>query len=414
MKNFASGSDLPSTATTLQQSSSTNRSLGIRQTGSLGDPGGAFVLQLANTSGLNTFKLQSLDITSPRVTTWRVDYGFGPAPSAFTAAAATGTLTTGGSTFTNNTIAVDFGSNLDNRPDDVWIRIVTLTASTGSGNRASTAIDDLSITYSSGTVATPSFSAAHGNSGEIQSHFANSDWSNFNEGNDYSMTTNTTYADNALITLYQNGILIWGTEPSAETPVVSLKAFSESKGSGTNTISTFVDLRNVGNVAVDYKDVTARYWFTSEGASPLHFWIDYAKIGNSAVSGSFTNVSPVRTNANTYLELKVTPLASTFNPLTSTGTIQYRIMKSDWSNFNQLNDYSYQSGIMAENPKITIYKGQLVYGTEPSSTNSSSMMTMSSDEGQSEKTQSSGPVVYPNPSAGSFTLEMNGNRGSVR
>ncbi len=144
----------------------------------------------------------------------------------------------------------------------------------------------------------------------------------------------------------------------------------------------------------------------------MHFWIDYAKIGNSAVSGSFTNVSPVRTNANTYLELKVTPLASTFNPLTSTGTIQYRIMKSDWSNFNQLNDYSYQSGIMAENPKITIYKGQLVYGTEPSSTNSSSMMTMSSDEGQSEKTQSSGPVVYPNPSAGSFTLEMNGNRGA--
>ncbi|HEV8514673.1 MAG TPA: MBG domain-containing protein, partial [Cyclobacteriaceae bacterium] len=164
VKNFASGTDLPSSATPAQQSSSTNRSLGIRQTGSLGDPGGSFVVQLANTSGLSnfklSFKLQSLDITSPRLTTWRVDYGFGPTPSTFTTATATGTLTTGGSSFTNNPISVDFGSSLDNRPDDVWIRIVTLTASTGSGNRTSSAIDDLSLTYSSGTAPSPSFNVS--------------------------------------------------------------------------------------------------------------------------------------------------------------------------------------------------------------------------------------------------------------
>jgi len=252
---------------------------------------------------------------------------------------------------------------------------------------------------------------AHGNSGEIQSRFANNDWSNFNEGNDYSMATNTTYADNTLITLYQNGMLIWGTEPSVETPVVSLEAFSEAKSSGNNTISTFVDLRNIGNVPVDYKDVTARYWFTSDGASPLHLWVDYAMIGNNAVSGNFTTVSPVRMNANNYLELNVNPQASTFYPLTSTGNIQYRITKSDWSNFNQLNDYSYQIGSMAENPRITIYyKGQLVYGTEPSS-NSLSTMRMSAAEEKVE-TQSSGPVVYPNPSTGRFTLEMNDQESS--
>ena len=251
---------------------------------------------------------------------------------------------------------------------------------------------------------------AHGNSGEIQSRFANSDWSNFNEGNDYSMATNTTYADNALITLYQNGVLIWGTEPSVEASVVSLKAFSGTINSSNNTISTFIDLRNEGNAAVDYKDVTARYWFTSDGASPLHFWVDYAKIGNNAISGSFTTVSPVRTNANTYLELKVNPLASTFYPLSSTGNIQNRITKSDWSNFNQLNDYSYQSGIMAENTRITIYyKGQLVYGTEPSSNSSAMRMSATEDK---VGTQSLGSVVYPNPSAGSFTLEMDGDKGA--
>jgi hypothetical protein len=206
--------------------------------------------------------------------------------------------------------------------------------------------------------------------------------------------------------------LIWGTEPSSEAAVVSLKAFSEAKSSGSNTISTFVDLKNEGNVAVNYNDVTARYWFTSDGASPLRFWVDYAKIGNSAVSGSFTAVNPVQTNVNNYLELKVNPPAGTFYPLTSTGNIQYRITKSDWSNFNQLNDHSYLSGAMAENIRITIYyQGQLVYGTEPASSGSARMsMTADAEETRTESVQ----MVYPNPSSGKFTLEVNGNQGVDR
>jgi hypothetical protein len=250
--------------------------------------------------------------------------------------------------------------------------------------------------------------SAHGNSGEIQSRFANSDWSNFNEANDYSRLSNSPYADNAQITLYQNGVLVWGTEPAADSSVVSLKTFSLANSAGGNTISTFVDIRNEGNVSVDYKDVTARYWFTSEGSSPLHFWIDYAKIGNSAISGSFTSVSPARNNADSYLELKVNPLAHTFYPLTSTGNIQYRITKSDWSNFNQSNDYSYQSGPMAENQKITIYyKGQLVYGTEPSA---GSSMRIASTNSEQNNILTGGAVVYPNPSSGNFTLAMNGDQ----
>jgi|GEM_PF-477300 len=259
---------------------------------------------------------------------------------------------------------------------------------------------EYSFTASAGSL------AANGNSGEIQSRFANTDWSNFNEANDYSVGTNSSYADNNQITLYRNGALIWGIEPAIEAPVLSLKVFAEAKSSGgSNTISTFVDLRNEGNVAVDFKDITARYWFTSDGASSLHFWIDYAKIGNSAVSGNFVGLSPVRTNANAYLELKVQPSATTFYPLSSTGNIQYRITKNDWSNFNQLNDYSYQVGSMAENSKITIYyKGQLVYGTEPAG----GTTTMSTKV--EEETISSAPVVYPNPSSGSFTLQMDDQR----
>jgi len=56
-------------------------------------------------------------------------------------------MTTGNLTFSNNTITVNFGSALDNKSTNVYIRIAALTASSGSGNRPSTAIDDYSLSW---------------------------------------------------------------------------------------------------------------------------------------------------------------------------------------------------------------------------------------------------------------------------
>ena len=146
-KNFASGNNDQG----VSQNTATDRAVGVRQTGSLGDPGAAFVFQIANTSGkINftlDFNLQSLDASSPRITTWQVDYGFGVNPSSFIVPATTGILTTGGSTFSNNPIHVDFGNTLDNKSGIITIRIVTLSGSAGSGNRASTGIDDFTLTW---------------------------------------------------------------------------------------------------------------------------------------------------------------------------------------------------------------------------------------------------------------------------
>lgn len=142
------------TATCAQQEATTDRAMGVRQksgTAPAYDPGAAFVLKLANTTGIKslvaTFKLQSLDTTTPRTASWTVDYGIGTAPTSFTDAAPTGTLTTGNFVFSNNSINVNFGAALDNKSSNVWIRIVTLNASTGTGTRPSTAIDDFNLTY---------------------------------------------------------------------------------------------------------------------------------------------------------------------------------------------------------------------------------------------------------------------------
>jgi hypothetical protein len=151
-KNFASATGLSTSASTTDQNASINRSLGIRQSDGIGDPGAAFVLKLANTTAFEnfvlTFQLQSLWENIARETTWSVDYGIGESPTSFTSIPAVPTpLTTGGNTFSNQTVTVSLPAALNNIDQPVYIRIVTYSATTGSGSRASTGIDDVQLAF---------------------------------------------------------------------------------------------------------------------------------------------------------------------------------------------------------------------------------------------------------------------------
>lgn len=159
-RNSASYDGLISTSNTAAQAASTDRVIGLRQSAAFADANAAFAMQLANTTGFTgftmIFKLQSLDVASPRVTTWLVDYGIGASPSAFTTVSTIpAVITTGGSSFASTNVTVDFGTALNNISQPVWIRIVTLTGTTGSGNRPTTGIDDLSLNYTNGIGCTP-------------------------------------------------------------------------------------------------------------------------------------------------------------------------------------------------------------------------------------------------------------------
>jgi hypothetical protein len=153
-KNFASATGLTQGADSTTQVNATNRALGVRQTSSTGyDPGAAFVFQLENTTGKNNLKmdflLQSLDTSASvtRTTTWTVDYGIGDAPTSFSNVIGTGVMTTGNKVFSNNPISITFPAALNNVSQKIWIRVVTLSATTGSNNRPSTAIDDVTFTW---------------------------------------------------------------------------------------------------------------------------------------------------------------------------------------------------------------------------------------------------------------------------
>jgi uncharacterized protein YjdB len=209
---------------------------------------------------------------------------------------------------------------------------------------------------------------AGANSGAIQSRFANVNWENLSETDDYSFKTGSIYAANDHITLYRNGKLWWGAEPDTAAAVLNLKVYSENKNTSASptSLSTWLKVENKGNVPVDYADLTFRYWFTADGTASLNYWVYFAKLGAGNISGQFT-ANQQKIHADTYFELKAAPSPGKLYPLSSTGNIQYRIAKSDWSVFDETNDHSYKAaGTFAENNKITVYyKGQLVYGEEP-------------------------------------------------
>ncbi|WP_406835046.1 glycoside hydrolase family 6 protein [Streptomyces sp. AHU1] len=84
----------------------------------------------------------------------------------------------------------------------------TVKTSVGAVSPSRTGADHyLEVGFNSGSL------AAGADSGDLQLRMAKSDWSNFDESNDYSRGTNSSYADAVKVTVYVSGTLVWGTEP---------------------------------------------------------------------------------------------------------------------------------------------------------------------------------------------------------
>ena len=147
-RNVASSDGLNSGDSATTQAASTDRALGIRQTGAFGDPGAAFELNIQNTTGFNNFSLSvSLQMLSVQgfSTTWTVDYRLGDSGTFTSLGTYSDPGTFGTTSFTANSTDL---SSWNDQSQDVWFRVVALNAATGSGSRDTFAIDDFSLTYS--------------------------------------------------------------------------------------------------------------------------------------------------------------------------------------------------------------------------------------------------------------------------
>jgi endo-1,4-beta-xylanase len=106
-------------------------------------------------------------------------------------------------------------------------------------------------------------------------------------------------------------------------------------------------------------DLTVRYYYTKEGSAGQEFSVDYAVVGSSNVTGTFHDG---------YCEIGFTSGAGPLDAKTQTSQIQIRINNSDWTAFDQSDDYSFDPSYssFAVYDRITLYhNGTLVWGTPP-------------------------------------------------
>src|SRR5258708_35623692 len=85
----------------------------------------------------------------------------------------------------------------------------------------------------------------------------------------------------------------------------------------------------------------ARYWYTVDTPQEQVVACDYATIDCQHVQYQIVKMSSPQPNADTYLEIGFTE-----GVLTTGASIEVklRIHKSDWSNYDQSNDYSFVAG----------------------------------------------------------------------
>jgi hypothetical protein len=131
--------------TTIQRAC-TNRSLAVHQTGTFGNPGAAFVLQIANTLGKSNFNF-SVDLnllkSNGYSTTWFIEYAVGNSPASFTTM---GVFPDPGH-FGDTRQTFNLGTDANNKGSNVWIRFVALTNAVGGGTRDTFGLDNFVLGY---------------------------------------------------------------------------------------------------------------------------------------------------------------------------------------------------------------------------------------------------------------------------
>ncbi|WP_342424692.1 X2-like carbohydrate binding domain-containing protein [Paenibacillus sp. FSL E2-0178] len=149
---------------------------------------------------------------------------------------------------------------------------------------------------------------------------------------------------------------------------LKVQMYNSSTAAAANTLSPKIKLMNTGTAAVSLADVKIRYYYTIDGEQTQSFFCDWSQVGSANVTGTFVKLPAAKTGADYYLELGFTSAAGSLAAGESID-IQLRASKSDWSNYTQTGDYSFNAAgtAYADWANIPAYiSGSLVWGNEPS------------------------------------------------
>jgi hypothetical protein len=135
-----------------------------------------------------------------------------------------------------------------------------------------------------------------------------------------------------------------------------------------NQLQPWISVVNGGGTDMTLKDLTVRYWYTIDTGAPQVLNVDYAPFGSQFVSGTFESQVVPKQGADQALAVSFPSAGCFVPPGGSSGEVHLRVNKTNWSVFNETNDYSYDATktTFADSTRLTAYRGgQLVWGAEP-------------------------------------------------
>lgn len=161
-------------------------------------------------------------------------------------------------------------------------------------------------------------------------------------------------------------------KPVKVAPVVNfnIDVTNNSNGSvNSNTITNNFVVNHLGGDDIDLSKLTLRYFFTKDGATSQTVWCDNAAAQmnfapwyvsfTGKVQGNVVPMAAPTADADSYIEIVFN--GSDTIKAGAQLTIATRTAKSDWSNYDQSNDFSY-----GDSSKVAVYyDGELIAGMEP-------------------------------------------------
>ena len=128
------------------------------------------------------------------------------------------------------------------------------------------------------------------------------------------------------------------------------------------------DIVNGTSQDVPLAELAIRYWYTEEAPAAQTMACDFAFVLCPNVTATFSAVTPPRTGADQVMEIGFLAGAGTLVGGGQTQEIGLRVSKSDFSAYDESNDYSYDGSLtqLTDDTRIGLYRnGVLIWGIEP-------------------------------------------------